>query len=127
VTAIGALAVGIGAAFCAWLRWMLSHFLNGVFPRLPLGTLTANLVGGFLIGVALEFFGARAGLSPQLRLFAVTGFLGGLTTFSTFSAEAVILIQRGQTAWALAHIGTHVVGSIALTMLGIATVRFLSN
>jgi len=123
VTAMGALAVGFGAAFGAWLRWAFSHFLNGVFPLVPLGTLAANLVGGFLVGVALEFFGTRAGLSPELRLFAVTGFLGGLTTFSTFSAEAVILIQRGQTAWALAHVGTHVVGSIVLTLLGIAAVR----
>ena len=81
MTAMGALAVGFGAAFGAWLRWLLSHFMNGLFPLLPLGTLAANLVGGFLIGVALEFFGTRAGLSPELRLFAVTGFLGGLTTF----------------------------------------------
>ena len=97
MTAIGALAVGIGAAFGAWLRWMLSHFLNGVFPRLPLGTLTANLVGGFLIGVALEFFGARAGLSPQLRLFAVTGFLGGLTTFSTLEKSSCLIFRFSTT------------------------------
>lgn len=126
VTAWGAIAVGLGAAFGAWLRWLLSHFLNAVFPLLPLGTLAANLIGGFLIGVALEFFGSRAGMSPELRLFAVTGFLGGLTTFSTFSAEAVLLMQRGQSTWALTHIGVHLVGSLVLTMLGMATVRALS-
>jgi CrcB protein len=126
MTATGFFAVGFGAAFGAWLRWTLSHFLNGLFPLLPLGTLAANLVGGFLVGVALEFFGARAGLSPELRLFAVTGFLGGLTTFSTFSAEAVILLRSDQTAWALTHIGTHLVGSIVLTMLGIATARYFT-
>lgn len=124
MTGMGALAVGFGAAFGAWLRWALSHFLNGLFPLLPLGTLAANLAGGFLVGIALEFFGTRAGISPELRLFAVTGFLGGLTTFSTFSAEAVILMRNGQTVWALAHVGTHLIGSIVLTMLGIATARY---
>jgi CrcB protein len=124
MTASGFFAVGFGAAFGAWLRWALSHFLNGLFPLLPLGTLAANLAGGFLVGIALEFFGTRAGISPELRLFAVTGFLGGLTTFSTFSAEAVILMRSGQTAWALAHVGTHLIGSIVLTMLGIATARY---
>lgn len=127
MTGSGAIAVGIGAALGAWLRWVLGHFLNVVFPLLPLGTLAANLIGGFLIGVAVEVFATRAELAPEMRLFIITGFLGGLTTFSTFSAEAVSLIQRGQTGWAVAHIGTHLVGSIVLTMLGIAAVRMLAN
>lgn len=127
MTGTGAIAVGIGAALGAWLRWALSHLLNVVFPLLPLGTLAANLIGGFLIGVAVEVFATRADLAPEMRLFIVTGFLGGLTTFSTFSAEAVSLIQRGQTGWAVAHIATHLLGSIVLTILGIAAVRMLAN
>lgn len=127
MTGTGAIAVGIGAALGAWLRWALGHFLNVVFPLLPLGTLAANLIGGFLIGVAVEVFATRAELAPEVRLFVITGFLGGLTTFSTFSAEAVSLIQRGQTGWAVAHIATHLLGSIVLTMLGIAAVRMLAN
>jgi CrcB protein len=127
VTGTGAIAVGIGAALGAWLRWALGHLLNVVFPLLPLGTLAANLIGGFLIGVAVEVFATRAELAPEMRLFVITGFLGGLTTFSTFSAEAVSLIQRGQTGWAVAHIATHLLGSIVLTMLGIAAVRMLAN
>ncbi|MBX9963838.1 MAG: fluoride efflux transporter CrcB [Burkholderiales bacterium] len=127
MTGTGAIAVGIGAALGAWLRWALGHFLNVVFPLLPLGTLAANLIGGFLIGVAVEVFATRAELAPEMRLFIITGFLGGLTTFSTFSAEAVSLIQRGQTGWAVAHIATHLVGSIVLTILGIAAVRMLAN
>lgn len=127
MTGTGAIAVGIGAALGAWLRWALGHFLNVLFPLLPLGTLAANLIGGFLVGVAVEVFATRAELAPEMRLFIITGFLGGLTTFSTFSAEAVSLLQRGQTGWAVAHIATHLVGSIVLTILGIAAVRMLAN
>jgi CrcB protein len=121
----GFVAVGIGAALGAWLRWILSVALNPVLPNLPLGTLTANLVGGYVIGVMVEFLGQRAGLPPELRLFAVTGFLGGLTTFSTFSAEAAGLLLHGQWLWSAVLIATHVIGSIALTFAGIATVRTL--
>ena len=127
MSALGALAVGVGAALGAWLRWVLAHFLNVVFPLLPLGTLAASLIGGFLIGVCVEVFAMRAELAPEMRLFIITGFLGGLTTFSTFSAEAVSLIQRGQTGWAVAHVAAHLVGSIVLTMLGIAAVRVLAH
>lgn len=127
MTAMGAVAVGIGAALGAWLRWLLGHLLNVLFPLLPLGTLAANLIGGFLIGVAVEVFALRTELAPEMRLFIITGFLGGLTTFSTFSAEAVSLLQRGQAGWALAHVGAHLIGSIVLTMLGIAAVRMLAS
>ena len=95
------------------------------FPALPLGTLAANLIGGYLIGVAIAVFAHLPELSPQARLFVVTGFLGGLTTFSTFSAEVVTQLQQGHTAWALATAGTHLLGSFALTALGIATVAWL--
>jgi CrcB protein len=125
VSLAGFVAVGVGAAFGAWLRWLLSLALNPILPSLPLGTLAANLVGGYLIGAMVELLGVRAGLPPEVRLFAVTGFLGGLTTFSTFSAEAAGLLQHGQWLWAGTLLLAHVVGSIALTFAGIATVRAL--
>ena len=91
------------------------------------GTLAANLVGGYLIGVALGFFSANSGLPPEWRLFAVTGFLGGLTTFSTFSGESMLLLQRGQYGWALAHAGLHLVGSIGFCIAGFASYRAVSG
>jgi CrcB protein len=123
MTAAGFLAVGVGAAIGAWLRWWLGIVLNHVFPTLPLGTLAANLVGGYLIGLALGALTQFEALSPELRLLITTGFLGGLTTFSTFSAEATTLLTRDQFGWAAAHAAAHVVGSVALTFAGIATVR----
>ena len=97
--ASGFLAVGIGAALGAWLRWWLAIALNALTPHLPFGTLAANLIGGYLIGVAVEYFSQQGGLPIEMRLFVITGFLGGLTTFSTFSAEAVALLQRDQYGW----------------------------
>ena len=126
MTAAGFLAVGTGAALGAWLRWILGVLFNPVFPTVPLGTLAANLVGGYLIGVCVEWLGLHAALPPEVRLFAVTGFLGGLTTFSTFSSEAVGLLARGQSGWALAHVGAHLAGSLVFTFLGIQTVRALA-
>ncbi len=119
------MAVGIGAAFGAWLRWLLGLWLNPLFAFLPLGTLTANLAGGFLIGVAIEWLGLRSDLPPEVRLLLVTGFLGGLTTFSTFSAEAVGLMAKGHGGWAFAQIGAHLAGSLICTWLGIQAVRAL--
>jgi len=116
-------AVGTGSAFGAWLRWWLGARLNPLFPTVPLGTLAANLVGGYLVGVAVGVFAQNQGLAPEWRLFAITGFLGGLTTFSTFSAEVVTLLSRGQTMWAIATAAAHLGGSLALTALGMATVR----
>src|SRR5512134_49518 len=92
-------AVGIGAAIGAWLRWGLGHVLNPAFPTLPLGTLAANLLGGLLMGMVMELATRHALLSPEARLFLATGFLGGLTTFSTFSAEATTLILRSEWLW----------------------------
>ena len=120
-------AVGLGAAFGAWLRWWLGLRLNPVFPTVPLGTLASNLVGGYLVGLAVAFFSQNQGISPEWRLFAITGFLGGLTTFSTFSAEVVTLLSRGQTQWALATAAAHLLGSLGLTALGIATARLLAG
>ena len=120
------LAVGLGAAFGAWLRWGLALWLGSVHGRLNLGTLAANLGGGYLVGLALGFFSAYPHISPQWRLFVVTGFLGGLTTFSTFSGESVLLMQRGDYGWALAHSALHLLGSIACCIAGFATWRALS-
>jgi len=123
----GFAAVGIGAALGAWLRWGLGLWLNPAFSALPLGTLIANLVGGYLMGLAMGFFGLGNTVSPEMRLFITTGFLGGLTTFSAFSAEAVHLFSRGEYGWASVHILSHVAGSLLMTGLGILTVQLLRN
>ncbi len=117
------LAVGVGAALGAWLRWGLGALLNAFVPALPLGTLAANLLGGYLVGVAVAVFAQHPGLGPEARLLLITGFLGGLTTFSTFSAEAVHLLTRGEYAWAATHILTHLGGSLLMTLLGLLTVK----
>jgi len=124
---IAFLAVGGGAALGAWTRWGLGVALNPLFPTIPLGTLAANLIGGYFVGFAVALFHQHAGLSPELKLFLITGFLGGLTTFSTFSAEVVALIERAQYAWALAAAGGHLLGSLAMTALGIATFVILTK
>lgn len=121
------LAVGAGAAIGAWLRWCLSTWLNAFHSYLPLGTLMANLGGGFMIGMAVAFFERYPALPPEWRLLAVTGFLGGLTTFSTFSAEAMLLLQRGEYAWALGHSVLHLIGSIAFCIAGFATYRAIAG
>ncbi len=123
MNAVGLLAVGTGAVLGAWLRWILSLTMNGIVPNLPLGTLTVNLAGGFIIGIALELFTLHPVLAPELRLFVITGFLGSLTTFSAFSAEASGLLQRGQFGWAFALISAHLLGSLAMTLLGMAVAR----
>ncbi|NPC57003.1 fluoride efflux transporter CrcB [Caenimonas soli] len=119
------LSISAGASIGALLRWFLAGRFNPLFPALPLGTLAANLLGGYLIGVAIAVFTHLPALSPQARLFVITGFLGGLTTFSTFSAEVVTQLQQGHTAWALATALAHLLGSFALTALGIATVAWV--
>ena len=123
----GLLAVGGGAACGAWMRWALGLWLNAALPQLPLGTLAANVVGGYLVGLALAWFALSEGVPPELRLLVVTGFLGGLTTFSTFSAEAVGLLARQQFGWAAAHIAFHLGGSLLATALGFATLRLLRS
>ena len=99
--------------------------LNPLFPTLPLGTLAANLLGGLLVGFAVAWLGRHPGLPPELRLFVITGFLGGLTTFSTFSAEVVNLLARGELAWGLAAAGAHLAGSLALTAGGMALAHLI--
>jgi CrcB protein len=119
------LSICAGASLGALLRWLLAGRFNPSFPALPLGTLAANLLGGYLIGIAVAYFGNHPALPPEARLFVITGFLGGLTTFSTFSAEVVTQMQSGHWPWALMTAFTHLAGSLLLTALGIATVGWL--
>jgi CrcB protein len=114
-------AIMSGAGIGALLRWFLGLRLNHLYPAISLGTLGSNLLGGYLIGLAMAFFSTNPSLSPEWRLFIITGFLGGLTTFSSFSAEVVSSLQQGRLLVALSTIGAHVGGSIAMTFLGIAT------
>ena len=121
----GILAVGGGAAVGAWLRWWLGVLLNPLFPTLPLGTLVANLVGGLLMGFAMELLTRHAVLPAEARLLVTTGFLGGLTTFSTFSAEVVTLLMRREYLWGSITIASHVVGSLVMTIAGIMLIRVI--
>jgi CrcB protein len=124
--AFSVLAISLGAAIGAVARWLLAVRFNPLWLALPLGTLAANLIGGYAIGLALGWLGQHPELPPQARLFIVTGLLGGLTTFSTFSAEVVTHLQEGRLGPALLVAVTHVVGSLVLTALGLATARALS-
>ena len=121
----GFFAVGLGAALGAWLRWLFGIFLNPLFANILLGTLTANLVGGFLVGVAVEYFVHHDSIPPEWRLFVIVGFLGGLTTFSSFSAEAVELLSDRDFLWSFVLVAGHLVGSLAMTYLGMLTARTL--
>ena len=121
------LAICLGASLGALSRWALSVGMNHLFPALPPGTLVANLVGGYLIGVAIALFAQLPSIAPEWRLFVITGFLGGLTTFSTFSAEVVAALQQGRLGWATATVAAHVLGSLALTLLGLATPALLQR
>ena len=121
------LAVGVGAALGAIVRWRLGVLFNPVFGPIPLGTLAANLIGGFLAGICLEYFARHAALPPEVRLAATTGFLGGLTTFSAFSAETAALLLRRDYLWSAVIAGAHLLGSLSLTLLGVYCVRLLLN
>ena len=121
------LAIGLGAATGAWLRWGLGMALNPLFPTLPLGTLAANLLGGYLIGMALQLVIQNTALPPELRLAITTGFLGGLTTFSTLSAETVTLLLREPYDWTLTMILSQVLGSLGMTLAGIGTIHLLTG
>lgn len=118
---LSVIAIGGGAALGALLRWFLGMRLNALFPLVPPGTLVANLVGGYLIGLSIAFFTQFPQLSPEWRLFIITGFLGALTTFSTFSAEMVSLLQGERYLWALGGITVHLAGSLLMTVAGFAT------
>ena len=121
------IAVAVGAVLGAWLRWFLVGEYNAVLPHLPLGTLVANLGGGLLIGFAVAWLGASPGLHPNVRLFLVTGFLGALTTFSSFSAESLALLQAGRLGWAFVHSATNLLGSLAAAAGGFWTFGALAR
>jgi CrcB protein len=118
-------AVGFGAFAGALLRWVFGILFNPLLPALPLGTLASNLLGGFVIGAALGVFNQFQSLPPEVRLFVTTGFCGGLTTFSTFSAETVTLMLRQQYGWTAAIVSAHVVGSVLMTLAGIGAAKLL--
>jgi len=117
-------AISIGASCGALLRWWFGARFNALFPTIPLGTLAANLVGGYIIGAAVAFFASVSALAPEWRLFVMTGFCGGLTTFSTFSAELATLVQQGRTLWTCTAIMAHLGGSLLMTFAGMATVAW---
>ena len=120
-------AISVGGSLGSLLRWWLGTMFNAYFPTMPPGTLTANLVGGYIIGLAVAFFSTYTALAPEWRLFVITGFCGGLTTFSTFSAEITALLQQGRGLWALGAAATHLVGSIVMTFAGISTFIWLKS
>jgi CrcB protein len=118
------IAVGLGGALGSLFRWFLGLRLNALFPYLPLGTLASNVIAGYIIGVAVAWFARFPGVSTEWRLFVITGLMGGLSTFSTFSAEVVAHLEQGRYGWAAGEIAVHVAASIAMTFLGIATVAW---
>ena len=121
------LAIAAGAALGALLRWQLGAKLNSIFPTIPPGTLAANLLGAYIVGLAIAFFATFSAISPEWRLLVITGFCGGLTTFSTFSAEITVLLQQGRVVWAMGAVAVHVVGSVMMTFAGIGTVYLLKS
>lgn len=121
------LAIALGSTIGGLLRWGLGLKLNNLLPDMPPGTLVANLIAGYIVGVAIAFFAHMPNLSPEWRLLVITGFCGGLSTFSTFSAEIVSLLQRGLYSWAMSAIAVHVAGSLIMTLAGIATVTWFKS
>ncbi|HUN73012.1 MAG TPA: fluoride efflux transporter CrcB [Steroidobacteraceae bacterium] len=121
------IAISLGASLGALLRWVLSRSLNSYFPEIPPGTLAANLIGGYIIGLAAALFAEFSALSPEWRLFVITGFCGGLTTFSTLSSELVAHLQEGRPTWACGAAAVHLFGSVLMTLAGIGTVGWLRS
>jgi|SRR5450631_3026027 CrcB protein len=120
-------AIALGSAIGGLLRWFLSLQLNTYFPAIPPGTLVSNLAGGYIVGLAVAYFATAPAIAPEWRLFLITGFCGGLTTFSTFSAEVVTLLQQGRLAWAAGAIALHLTGSLAMTVAGMASWQWLKS
>lgn len=119
------LAVMTGGAAGCVLRWWMGLRFNGVMVAMPMGTLLVNLIGGFVIGVALATFARMPQMDPAWKLLVTTGFCGGLTTFSTFSAEVVAMLQDGRPGWAVGTIAVHLLGSLLMTYVGMVLVGML--
>ena len=119
------ISIALGSILGAWLRWLIGLKLNPIFPAIPLGTVTVNFIGGFIIGFAISYF-SQSALSPNYKLFVITGFCGALTTFSTFSAEIIALLQQGKLSYAVAAIVIHVIGSLVFTLSGMSLHQWLS-
>ncbi|MDA3501280.1 fluoride efflux transporter CrcB [Acinetobacter sp. AOR34_HL] len=119
------ISIALGSILGAWLRWLIGLKLNPIFPAIPLGTVTVNFIGGFIIGFAISYF-SQSALSPNYKLFVITGFCGALTTFSTFSAEIITLLQQGKLSYAVAAIVIHVIGSLVFTLIGMSLHQWLS-
>jgi len=131
VTFSSYLALVAGSLIGATLRWLAQILLNPLLPTLPLGTLLVNVVGGFAIGMAVGVFQASptlfsSNLAPQWRVLVIPGVLGGLTTFSSFTAESMLLLQEGRAGWAFAHASAHVFGALVACFAGYALVQKLS-
>jgi CrcB protein len=120
-------AICIGASFGALLRWWFGAQLNNLFPAVPPGTLAANLIGGYISGIAIAFFASYTAIAPEWRLLVITGFCGGLTTFSTFSAEIVTLLQQGRSLWAFGAAASHLCDAVVMTLAGIGTVNLIKG
>lgn len=123
---ISLLSIALGSVLGAWLRWGISLRFNSVFENIPFGTVFVNLIGAFIIGLAVSFF-SNSSISPNYKLFVVTGFCGALTTFSTFSVEVVGLLQASKFEYAISTIAIHVIGSLIFTLLGILTYQLFTN
>ena len=121
------LVVVFGGALGCVARWVLGLLLNALFPAIPPGTLAANLIGCYLVGISLAYFGAHPELPPEWRLLVITGFLGGLTTFYSFSGEVVMLMRQDRITMACAAISLHLGGSLLLTFAGMATMSVLRS
>ena len=119
------ISIALGSILGAWLRWLIGLKLNPIFPAIPLGTVTVNFIGGFIIGFAISYF-SQSALSPNYKLFVITGFCGALTTFSTFLAEIIALLQQGKLSYAVAAIVIHVIGSLVFTLIGMSLHQWLS-
>ena len=120
------LSIALGSVIGAWLRWGISLRFNSVFENIPFGTVIVNLICAFIIGLAVSFF-SNSSISPNYKLFVVTGFCGALTTFSTFSVEIVALLQASKFEYAISTIAIHVIGSLIFTVLGILSYQFFTN
>lgn len=120
-------AISVGAAIGAVLRWALGIAMNAIVPALPLGTLAANLIAAYVVGLAIAYFGANPAIPVAWRLLIITGFAGGLSTFSTFSAELLFLLRDGHFGWSLGALALHVGGSLLMTVLGMASISLLHS